>query len=251
MEMSESLPPQGSQQTELFPTASLPVFPAKTSALQDAARGLLVNDPASFSRLPVLLASWSHDTLSWKTSQLCLVEGSQTFSEPWPRSGMMQSGTAYQLQPLAPLTVETESGLWPTPDVRGFTNDGSLEMLKQKVSSREEWSAMSFRKGSGAKERLWPTPRANDAEKRGNIDPHNKRNGLPAAVKLWPTPQASDTRDRGCLRNGAVQKRMARGKQLMLSQVVSSVNGALNPNWVEWLMGYPIGHTDLKGLETP
>lgn len=26
--------------------------------------------------------------------------------------------------------------------------------------------------------------------------------------------------------------------------------GALNPNWVEWLMGYPIGHTDLKGLET-
>ncbi|WP_110930648.1 hypothetical protein [Paenibacillus bouchesdurhonensis] len=39
---------------------------------------------------------------------------------------------------------------------------------------------------------MWPTPRANDAEKRGNIadDP---RNGLPGAV-LWPTPQARDYR---------------------------------------------------------
>ena len=24
----------------------------------------------------------------------------------------------------------------------------------------------------------------------------------------------------------------------------------LNPNWVEWLMGWPIGHTDLKPLAT-
>jgi hypothetical protein len=22
--------------------------------------------------------------------------------------------------------------------------------------------------------------------------------------------------------------------------------GTLNPTWVEWLMGYPLGHTDLK-----
>jgi hypothetical protein len=27
--------------------------------------------------------------------------------------------------------------------------------------------------------------------------------------------------------------------------------GSLNPTWVEWLMGYPIGHTDLKDWETP
>jgi hypothetical protein len=25
--------------------------------------------------------------------------------------------------------------------------------------------------------------------------------------------------------------------------------GTLNPNWVEWLMGWPIGWTDLKPLE--
>lgn len=27
--------------------------------------------------------------------------------------------------------------------------------------------------------------------------------------------------------------------------------GQLNPTWVEWLMGFPIGWTDLEGLETP
>jgi DNA (cytosine-5)-methyltransferase 1 len=26
--------------------------------------------------------------------------------------------------------------------------------------------------------------------------------------------------------------------------------GALNPTWVEWLMGWPLGWTDLKPLET-
>jgi hypothetical protein len=29
----------------------------------------------------------------------------------------------------------------------------------------------------------------------------------------------------------------------------AEVGGPLNPNWVEWLMGWPIGWTDLKPLE--
>jgi hypothetical protein len=32
------------------------------------------------------------------------------------------------------------------------------------------------------------------------------------------------------------------------SQSVSTESGQLNPNWVEWLMGWPIGWTDLKQL---
>lgn len=30
----------------------------------------------------------------------------------------------------------------------------------------------------------------------------------------------------------------------------AELNGALNPAWVEWLMGWPIGWTDLRPLET-
>ncbi len=56
---------------------------------------------------------------------------------------------------------------------------------------------------------------------------------------LWPTPNASDCRDRGNMSNPAVQRRMAKGKQLGLSMVVSEKSGQLNPTWVEWLMGFP------------
>lgn len=43
--------------------------------------------------------------------------------------------------------------------------------------------------------RAIPTPRANDAEKHGNIDPMNPRNGLAGWV-LWPTPRASPNENR-------------------------------------------------------
>jgi hypothetical protein len=69
---------------------------------------------------------------------------------------------------------------------------------------------------------------------------------LQTAVLFWPTPSASDNRDRGNLSSPAIKRRALIGKQLMLSQVVSETSGALNPMWVEWLMGFQTGHTDLK-----
>jgi len=67
-------------------------------------------------------------------------------------------------------------------------------------------------------------------------------------VKIWPTPQASDNRNRGGAGSRAIQRRKEMGKQIGLSQAVSATSGALNPDWVEWLMGWPIGWTDLKPL---
>lgn len=49
----------------------------------------------------------------------------------------------------------------------------------------------------------------------------------------------------------ALLRRREQGKQISLSQSVSDHSGQLNPNWVEWLMGYPTGHTDLNRSETP
>jgi hypothetical protein len=31
----------------------------------------------------------------------------------------------------------------------------------------------------------------------------------------------------------------------------SAIGGQLNPMWVEWLMGFPLGWTDLEDSETP
>jgi hypothetical protein len=65
------------------------------------------------------------------------------------------------------------------------------------------------------------------------------RKYLCAAVKMWPTPSASEHKA------GQPGDKM----QKMLGnhpEVRNSGTGTLNPTWVEWLMGYPKGWTDLK-----
>ena len=69
--------------------------------------------------------------------------------------------------------------------------------------------------------------------------------------KKFPTPQASDHRDRGNMSNAVVQRRIAIGKQISLSQSVSLTSGQLNPMWVEWLMGFPRDWTNLSALVMP
>jgi hypothetical protein len=77
----------------------------------------------------------------------------------------------------------------------------------------------------------------------------NSRKALKKRMNQFPTPQASDNRDRGNMSNPSIQRRIAKGKQIMLSQSVDPNSGQLNPNWVEWLMGWLPGWTDLKRLE--
>ena len=68
----------------------------------------------------------------------------------------------------------------------------------------------------------------------------------------WPTPQASDNRDRGCMQDESVKKRIKKRKQIGLSTAVKEEkqSGTLSPDWTEWLIGWPIGWTDLKPLAT-
>jgi len=93
---------------------------------------------------------------------------------------------------------------------------------------------------------FWPTPVASDTSSR-NVKYAQGGTPLSLAVKLWPTPQASDNRNRGTTQTPAIARRIEAGKQVMLSMCM---DGPLNPDWVEWLMGLPIGHTDLKPLGT-
>jgi hypothetical protein len=72
-------------------------------------------------------------------------------------------------------------------------------------------------------------------------------------VKMWPTPSSRDGK------GGYIGGRMRNGKVSMDTLDVAvqhtdnqeKQSGSLNPTWVEWLMGYPIGHTDLKDWVTP
>jgi hypothetical protein len=73
--------------------------------------------------------------------------------------------------------------------------------------------------------------------------PHRFPN-LETAVALspWPTPTARDWKSGKA--SDATHDRNSRP----LSEVVG---GALNPTWVEWLMGFPLGWTDCGPLATP
>ena len=110
------------------------------------------------------------DGSSSKTSQCFDVEDWDKCYDPSQRSGTMQNGIVYLLEPLVRLTRETGSGSWPTPTARDY---------KDTAKNWEDLAKYA----------------------------HKKR--LPCSV-------------------AAVEKR----------------NGKLNPRWVDWLMGYPIDHTD-------
>lgn len=140
MTTSERLPPNDWQQTEFPWMSSAADFRVRTSVLQDKARASMANALACGVSIPAILAKFDLNTSSWKTSQHCLDGDLASFSETWPRSGMMRNGIAYRLPPLALITSETVSGLLPTLTKHGNYNrkgssktsgDGLATVLKR------------------------------------------------------------------------------------------------------------------------
>jgi hypothetical protein len=109
-----------------------------------------------------------------------------------------------------------------------------------------------------------PTPTAQDHIERKStssevLNPEtNKSVSLDRWVKFWPasanewrTPNASDAKKWS---SQSLAERKEKGQQIRLTTQVSPQGGAggqLNPDWVEWLMGFPIGWTALKNWVTP
>ena len=91
--------------------------------------------------------------------------------------------------------------------------------------------------GSG----LLPTPKATE-HKGGHSSKGGPSLGMMATHNLWPTPQARDHKDTGA--NVNWEKVKAKCK------LAGAAGGSLNPTWVEWLMGYPLGWTDLEDSAT-
>jgi hypothetical protein len=104
-----------SPQMEFPSMPSAEVSLAKTLATPERAPGSPGSAADSGPITLDLLANFDLVSSSWRTSQLCLLEGLTLFSETWPRSGMTQNGTAFLLPTLAPGINGTESGYLPTP----------------------------------------------------------------------------------------------------------------------------------------
>ena len=119
--------------------------------------------------------------------------------------------------------------------------------------------------------KLWPTPTVQDSENDGGPSQFN-RNTVPlnAVVRLYPTPRSCDG-EKGCRTpEEAAKERLRRKNGEDLPSVVMGMtyaempryvrdagglplrpSGSLNPEWVEWLMGFPIGYIDCGPWVTP
>ena len=110
--------------------------------------------------------------------------------------------------------------------------------------------------GSSVEPSIWPTPTAQDnnqvRQTNGAKGHKDRSTTLGGAIRLWPTPMAHEWRlgyqDRNNGKKGT--------QESLTTKVINDlggrdqVSGQLNPEFCEWLMGYPIGWTDLKPSAT-
>ena len=210
----------------------LAAFRARTSAQQARVWVLMELEAASGRTCSGLFAKFSQAASTWKTAQCSLLGDSDEFLEIWPRWGSMRNGGSFLRQiPALPICANA-SGLWPTPTVYGNHNQPG-------ASKTAGWGLSSAVK-------LWPTPVADDT---GSRSRKYAQGGTPLslAVKTWPTPTAMNFTG-----GAALCKWGGAGARKKLATMVTpeEMNGPLNPVWVEWLMGWPTGWTDLKPLAT-
>ena len=188
-------------------------------------------------QLSSAFALYDHDSHSWKTCQVCLLTNTpDEFSETWPKAGTMLDGVCYPQPNWEHRISVIDSGLWPSPRAG---NPGSRPNGKGGKILAEEVK----------KSLMYPTPRAEDSQSCGAH--RGQPDTLTAFVKLWPTPAARDYRNQHADGSDAFKKRQEHPRGVNLVEEMQRMGhiGQLNPTWVEWLMGWPLGWTDLKPLE--
>ena len=159
--------------------------------------------------------------------------------------------------------------MWPTPanqepgwkHIEVVDKDGNPpEHPNQRFYNKN--TGRLVQKGLGQVARMWPTPTTQEVEHpdmdvtdtgrrmtKNGKDSHSI--GLADQVHTWPTPAA-------CSREGVVSgghsglaggsgNRQKLYKMLGKEEDKKMGSQALNPDWVEWLMGFPIGWTTVPG----
>jgi len=159
----------------------------------------------SGQRLMPLLRGQDRATFVAKTLLDTSAWASTTCFLTWKDKATPQGRLLFQLAPSTPRTEETASGLWPTP---------------------RSCSAMA----------------AENIQNRVNDKFLNLESVV--AKTMWPTPT---TRDHKGGRKPETLAASGRGEANSLNDAVTirDQHGALNPEWVEWLMGFPPGWTDI------
>ena len=133
------------------------------------------------------------------------------------------------------LAVREGQRQWATPSARDWKDTGTL-----KSPIRRDGKTRVDTLGRQVNPVIWPTPRSSDGNGAGTHGDGGM--DLRTKVSMYPTPTEDDSSN--------VHPKDNRYRTLVTKVNEETGNtpttalGSLNPQWVEWLMGYPIGFTD-------
>ena len=222
-------------------TSYLVASPVRTSALQGAGQESTATSRDSGERWRASSERLGLPSRSSKTLQPSPIEGSGSSSATFPRSGTMRSGMWWERPTLAHLIAGSASGysraFIPTPTAGDAKSSGSRQA--QGSQAHPGISLTDYVRQDGGRGRMYPTPTADAATERKSKYAQGGTS-LSLAVRMYPAPTCNDAKNNGG------QGQMRRNTE----QLNVIAGGALNPTWVEWLMGWPLGWTDCTASVT-
>ena len=190
--------------------SSAGVFPVKTSQQQEKELVSQENEADFGEKWPESLAKYDPNTHSWRTHQCLLFGEGQESLATLPNWGMTLNGGLYP-RPIAEQIISAREF--------GFSPDGITTFHTPCTTGLDGGS--------------------------------NSRRALKKKAEKFPTPDANIGK-RGTQQEWTAKRKSGHSAQYTLNQAVRDSiqqTGKLNPVWVEWLMGWPLGWTDLKPLE--
>ena len=135
----------------------------------------------------------------------------------------------------------SESQMWPTPTRMDYAKE-RMRSTQQKAGSRRSLNLPSA-------VRLWPTPRANEyKDVLQSVPPSRKKD--PGKCNLTQAVAMDQMLAIPCARDYRTGQRKRYENKARANNLNDQIGGQLNPTWVEWLMGFPPGWTDLNVSET-
>ena len=211
----------GAEQLTFFAEDS----PAKTSVRQVKEQELPANVRDYGRNMRDSLARCGLDLSLPKTHHCFALGDLELSSKTWPRWGIMLDGELSELGLSVRRTSATECGSWLTPTVQ----DSNKATKRWREDRQNNLTAQVFTPDT------WPTPATRDY-KGGHAPQSLTRKDGKSRMDILPNV---------VVYGGKSTQQLSELDQTSCKQTLH-----LNPSWVEWLMGWPIGYTDLKPLVT-